>query len=463
MQVGSFLGDKYQLMASIGRGGMGEVFHAIHVQSGMNVAVKVVSRAMIGDLLMARLEREAAAVSRIHSDYIPRLLDVGGTHEGELFLVMELLHGESLAERMKRAGGWLGWEEVHAMGDNVLRALIDAHAAGVIHRDLKPGNIFLEHLHDGSQRAKVLDFGVCKLDVYDGENLTITGESVGTIAYMAPEQIRGASRVDERADLYSFAMVVFEALSGRLAYDASGQIALLASKLETIARRLKPVTQVAIPVGLDALIARCLSRRPGERFANAAELLQAWHALGPPVEPAVLLSLPQPTRDELAAMSASTAPTIEMVPRVALRGSRSAMVIAIATVCLGAAAVFAVVSRHARANAINSALHEETMGRGEGPASGAHPLVSSAASSAAAGEGDTPSNSHGTAVVIDHEQDEQNRKLGLGKDGGAALRLSAGTKRKSGAPAGGASGAAGPGPSVAPSSSSQTWIEKPKY
>jgi len=345
MQVGAVLGDKYQLLASIGRGGMGEVFHAVHLASGANVAVKVVSRAIIGDLLMARLEREAAAVSRIRSQYIPRLLDVDGTDEGELFIVMELLHGESLSERMKRAGAPLPWAEVHAMGDNVLRALIDAHAAGVIHRDLKPGNIFIEYLGDGSQRAKVLDFGVCKVDLQDAEKLTITGESVGTIAYMAPEQIRGASRVDERADLYSFAMVVFEALAGRLAYDATGQMALLASKLERSAQSLKTVAQVAVPVALDPLIARCLSRRPGDRFANAVELLHAWHALGPPTQ------APAP---HLAASNGSppepTANTIE-APPVAQKNSRTAIAIALATVVLGTAAVAAVVTRHARVSA----------------------------------------------------------------------------------------------------------------
>ena len=343
MEIGAVLCGKYQLLASIGRGGMGEVFHSIHIASGANVAVKVVSREMLGDLLMARLEREAAAVSRIDSAYIPRLFDVDGTDEGELFLVMELLHGESLAERLKRVGGPLPWEEVHGMGDHVLRALIDAHAAGVIHRDLKPGNIFVEHLSDGSHRAKVLDFGVCKLDMQDAEKLTMTGESVGTIAYMAPEQIRGASRVDERADLYSFAMVIFESLSGRLAYDAAGQMALLTSKLERSARSLNTATLVPIPVALDGLIARCLSRNPGERYANASEVLRAWHALGPPIQPPVSLS-----SASLPELGDSTASTIEALP-VLVRSSRSALAIAVATVLLGAAAAFAVATRHARA------------------------------------------------------------------------------------------------------------------
>jgi serine/threonine-protein kinase len=167
------------------------------------------------------------------------------------------------------------------MGQDMLRGLFDAHAAGVVHRDLKPGNIFIEALDGGGERTRILDFGVCKLDVHDGESLTTTGEAVGTIAYMAPEQIRGASRVDERADLYSFAMVVFEALCGRLAYDANGSIALIACKLEKEARRLGPLARVAIPAGLDDLIARCLSSGPAERPASAAELLYQWRQLGP--------------------------------------------------------------------------------------------------------------------------------------------------------------------------------------
>ncbi len=194
---------------------------------------------------------------------------------------MERLHGETLAARLRHRGGLLSWDEVAAMGEDMLHGLFDAHAAGVVHRDLKPGNIFIEGLEGGGERTRILDFGVCKLDVHDGESLTTTGEAVGTIAYMAPEQIRGASRVDERADLYSFAMVVFEALAGRLAYDANGSIALIAMKLEKEARRLAPLARVPVPAGLDDLLARCLSRRTADRPASAAELLQEWRALGP--------------------------------------------------------------------------------------------------------------------------------------------------------------------------------------
>jgi serine/threonine-protein kinase len=321
---------------------MGEVFHAVHLETGANVAIKVVSRTFIGDVLMARLEREAAAATRIQSPFIPRMLEVDRTGVGEgdeLFLVMELLHGESLSERLKRNGGMLGWDEARLIGDNVLQALIAAHAAGVVHRDLKPGNIFIETMPAelGSDRqvpirARILDFGVCKLDgAVEGEKLTVTGESVGTIAYMAPEQIRGASKVDERADLYSFAMVVFEMVCGRLAYDAAGQMALLASKLERHARSLSSTVQIPVPSGLDPLINKALSRDPEGRQPNAREVLDAWRALGPATNNPV--SLPIVTQSGITINPPTqTVLSSGAAPPNGGRASRSSLVIAIAAI-----------------------------------------------------------------------------------------------------------------------------------
>lgn len=349
MQVGDILSNKYQLIASIGRGGMGEVFHAVHLASGSNVAIKVVNRVLIAETMMARFEREAAAVARIQSEFIPQMLDVDRTAAGELFLVMELLHGETLSERLKKgAPGYMAWDEVFALGRDVLCALMDAHAAGVVHRDLKPGNIFLEHLADGTIRARILDFGVCKFD-QDAERLTTTGEAVGTIAYMAPEQIRGASHVDERADLYSFAMVIFEALTGRLAYDASGQMALLASKLERSARSLNTVVRVPVPGELDALVARCLARKPEDRPASAEELARAWHALGPPTQPPA--ELPALLSEGFTRSGPSELrSTLGMATSSPTKGARSLLFVAGGTVLVGTALIAAgLMARSARA------------------------------------------------------------------------------------------------------------------
>ncbi len=315
---------------------MGEVFAARGLEDEREVAIKVVSHRIVDDTLMARLEREALAARRIRSIYVPEVYEVDRTEEGELYLVMRLLHGESLAARLKDRRA-LHWPEVERIVDDVLSALADAHAAGVVHRDLKPANIFLEQIEEPTlpahtpatawipgtslERAMILDFGVCKLDASDGPKLTLTGESVGTVSYMAPEQIRGASDVDGRADLYSLAMVIFEAVSGRIAFDATGQMAILAAKLEGRARRLRDCAVVAVPPGLDALVAKALSRRASDRFASAREMQQAWRALGLPTEaPRAQLGVTvPPTYATQTAMTAATHTRVGgFVPRVGL-------------------------------------------------------------------------------------------------------------------------------------------------
>jgi serine/threonine protein kinase len=348
MGPGDVLREKYQLVESIGKGGMGEVFRAIHLETGSDVAIKVVSRVLLDDVLIARLEREALAAGRISSDYVPHVLEIDRTDDGELFLVMQLLFGESLSQRL-RGGEPTSWEDAKLVGDNVLRGLIDAHAAGVVHRDLKPGNIFLELLENGSTRAKILDFGVCKLDIADTEKLTMTGESVGTIAYMAPEQIRGASKVNERADLYSFAMVIYEMLCGRLAYDAQGQIALLASKLEKSANPLRHAARVPIPGGLDVIIDTCLSRDPADRYSSALEVLSQWQALGEPTLGPTPIEEPPPSAASPPTETGMTAPTILTMSTPS--ASRVSLALAVGAVIASSLIVAAAVHRRTAAAA----------------------------------------------------------------------------------------------------------------
>lgn len=358
MGPGDVLREKYQLVESIGRGGMGEVFRAVHLESGSDVAIKVVSRVLLDDVLIARLEREALAAGRISSDYVPHVLEIDRTDDGELFLVMQLLFGESLSQRL-RGGEPTSWEDARLVGDNVLRGLIDAHAAGVVHRDLKPGNIFLELLEDGSTRAKILDFGVCKLDIADTEKLTMTGESVGTIAYMAPEQIRGASKVNERADLYSFAMVIYEMLSGRLAYDAQGQIALLASKLERSANPLRHAARVPIPAGLDVIIDTCLSRNPNDRYSSALEVLSQWQSLGAPtLGPSPVDDAP-PSYASPPTESGVSAPTILSTSTPS--ASRASLALAVGAVIASSIIVAAAVHRRTTTAAASPPIDPSAM------------------------------------------------------------------------------------------------------
>ena len=256
---------------------MGQVFAATDLDERTQVAVKVVSRLFVDETLMLRLHREAVAAQRIRSDYVPRVFEVNDTGEGETYLVMERLMGEPLSARI-RSQTSLDWKEVARIGEEILRGLIDAHSAGIIHRDLKPSNVFLA-LKTGRVRAMILDFGVCKMDGLDTERLTGTGESIDTVAYMAPEQIRGAAKVDERADLYAFGVVVFEMLSGRLPHEGPSQMAILASKLEKEAARLRDCVRSPIPEALDALIMQCLERDPRGRQASAQEVLRQWRIL----------------------------------------------------------------------------------------------------------------------------------------------------------------------------------------
>ena len=257
---------------------MGHVFSATDLETTAAVAVKVVSRVFFDDVLMARLHREAEAAAIIRSDYVPHVLEVSETEEREVFLVMERLMGEPLSAKM-RSTGPMPWGEVSKIAEDILRGLIDAHTAGIVHRDLKPSNVFLA-IKRGRVRAMILDFGVCKIDVRgDAERLTGTGESIGTVAYMAPEQIRGASKVDDRADLYAFGALVFEMLCGRLPHEGPSQMAILASKLEKEAARLRDCAQVEVPAGLDELLAKTLAREPAERPASAQDLLKAWRGL----------------------------------------------------------------------------------------------------------------------------------------------------------------------------------------
>ncbi|MGH7280134.1 MAG: serine/threonine protein kinase, partial [Polyangiaceae bacterium] len=324
------------------------------LDSGADVAIKVVSRTLLDDTLIARLEREAIAAGRISSEFVPHVLEVDRTDDGELFLVMELLFGQSLSERLRGVDGFMTWDEARLIGDNVLRGLIDAHRAGVVHRDLKPGNIFIESLDNGGMRAKILDFGVCKLDVVDGEKLTMTGESVGTIAYMAPEQIRGASKVNERADLYSFAMVIFEILSGRLAYEEKGQIALIAEKLEHSAIPLRSAARVPIPAGLDVVIDTCLSREPSERYTSATEVLAQWRALGP----ATLMPSPASTTANVPGspptQTGLTAPTILSTSTPS--ASRASIALAVGAVIASSLIIAAMVHRRAESAAAAAPL-----------------------------------------------------------------------------------------------------------
>jgi serine/threonine protein kinase len=275
----------YRVTRLLGRGGMGEVWAATDDRTGGEVAIKVLlARAAMKPDLVRRFEREAKIAGSIQSPYVCRLLDVATGRDGSALLVFEHLTGESLADRLKREQ-YLPLSEVGPIIDDVLQGLAAAHAAGVIHRDLKPGNIFLEHLGepDREERGKILDFGISKISGKRKEEPTLTAfdATLGSFAYMAPEQVRGAARADERADIYAVGAVAFRALSGRLPFEGTTAAVLVSLKLDRNPPRLEEATGEKWPGGVERFLERALARVRENRFSGALEALEAWRAIQP--------------------------------------------------------------------------------------------------------------------------------------------------------------------------------------
>jgi serine/threonine-protein kinase len=272
----------YRVTRLLGRGGMGEVWAG--VEGKREVAIKVLlQRAAMKPDLVRRFEREAKITSAINSPFVCRLLEVQRTEDGTHLLVFEALSGESLSDRLKREQ-YLPLSEVGGIIDDVLQGLVAAHAAGVVHRDLKPGNIFVERTGDPKrpERAKVLDFGISKIASKKEEpTLTAFDATLGSFAYMAPEQIRGAARADERADIYAIGAVAFRALAGRLPFEGSSAAVLVSLKLDRNAPSLAEATGEKWPAGVERFLEKALARHREKRFETASEALQAWRAIQP--------------------------------------------------------------------------------------------------------------------------------------------------------------------------------------
>ncbi len=269
LQPGAILAGKYRLVEPLGSGGMGTVWRADHLVLSSPVAVKVLNeRAQDSAHGHARFLREAQAAAALRSPHVVQIFDVGV--EGSApFIVMELLEGESLAQRLRRVGR-LELAATAAIITQSARALHKAHEAGIVHRDLKPDNIFLVRDVD-RELVKVLDFGIAKLvEQMEVEQLTGTGSVMGTPHYMSPEQARGRKEVDHRTDLWALGVIAYECTTGRRPYDSHALGDLLLQICTEPAP--PPSTAGGLPSALDAFMARALAREPEQRFATALEL-----------------------------------------------------------------------------------------------------------------------------------------------------------------------------------------------
>jgi Tol biopolymer transport system component len=276
LSAGQKLGP-YELGEAIGAGGMGEVYRARDTRLDRTVAVKVLP-AHLADSpeLRQRFEREARAISSLNHPHICSLYDVGH-QDGVSFLVMEFLEGETLAQRLEK--GALPLSDVLKYGVQIADALDKAHRQGVVHRDLKPGNIMLTP----QTGAKLMDFGLAKSAIaaasissltapaHASSPITTKGMIVGTFQYMSPEQVEG-KEVDARSDLFAFGAVLYEMMTGRRAFQGKSQLSVASAILEKEPEPIS-VIQPMTPPSLDRTIRKCLAKDPEDRWQTARDLL----------------------------------------------------------------------------------------------------------------------------------------------------------------------------------------------
>ena len=264
------LDDKYRIDELLAVGGMGAVYVGTHIKLRKRVALKVLNPALSTPPMIERFHREAITASQIGHEGIAQVTDLGTSANGEPFLVMELLEGESLATRLRHAGA-LAIDVACELGCMILSPLEAAHRAGIIHRDLKPDNVFLVRQSRG-ELVKLLDFGISRAVGLEGEfRLTTTGLVLGTPYYMSPEQARGDSSVTRAADLYSFGVILYEMLVGQVPIMGENYNQLM---YRVMSGEYQPPRErrPEIPVELEQIILAAMALDPARRPGSAAEL-----------------------------------------------------------------------------------------------------------------------------------------------------------------------------------------------
>nr|WP_255216026.1 serine/threonine-protein kinase [Pseudenhygromyxa sp. WMMC2535] len=279
---------RYRLIEPIGRGGMGTVYLAEHTTLPRRFALKLLNDQYAKrEDIAARFLLEAQAVSRIDHPNVVSVVDFGATEDGAAFLVMELLHGEALEDLAKSAP--LPWPRIRHLMIQLCHGLQAAHDVGVVHRDVKPGNIIRTTYGDDPDALRILDFGLAKLQASGGLRLTRTGMILGTPGYMSPEQARGAA-LDHRTDLYAAGVVLYRLLCGRTPFVASSFAAM---RNQHMLAPPDPPSRWAPDAGIDAemdaLALRALAKEPEHRFASMTEFAAAIDAVGEGRGPVPLL------------------------------------------------------------------------------------------------------------------------------------------------------------------------------
>ncbi len=276
-QPGQIIDGKYRIVRLLGTGGMGAVYEGENIRIRRRVAIKMLHGSVSSQPdVIRRFEQEAQAAALVGSDHICEVLDLGMLADETRYMVMEYLEGDTLSGLIKRNGRLKPPQSIPILVQ-ILDALGAAHAAGIIHRDLKPDNVFILPQKSGVQNfVKILDFGVSKFSQLSGESMNVTraGAVVGTPYYMSPEQARGSSAIDQRTDIYAIGVLLYQATTGQVPYQAETFNELLFK----IVLEVAPPPQTYVP-DIDpefAGIIQCaMSREPDQRFQTCAQFRDA--------------------------------------------------------------------------------------------------------------------------------------------------------------------------------------------
>jgi serine/threonine-protein kinase len=280
----------YRLEEVLGKGGMGEVYRATHQMLARPAAIKLIRPEVLGKssadgalVLVERFRREAQATASLRSPHTISLYDFGAAEDGTFFLVMELLDGLDLQSMIERYGP-LPPERVAFLMRQACDSLAEAHAHGLIHRDVKPSNIFSCRMGLQTDFVKVLDFGLVKDrgdSGRDGLLLTAPEATAGTPAYIAPEVVRGDAVIDHRVDIYALGCVAYWLLTGKLVFEAPNAIQLMIQHSSAVPLPPSQRIETPVPAEFDALVLACLAKKPEDRPADASELGRRFAAVVP--------------------------------------------------------------------------------------------------------------------------------------------------------------------------------------
>jgi serine/threonine protein kinase len=306
LQPGMIIRNKYEILDQIGIGGMGVVYRGRHLTFNEMCAIKVVNEGVAGDSnFLQRFQTEAVVTRKLRHPNAVRVDDFDYTDDGRPFIVMELVEGKNIGEVLLEQGPFAVGRALRIV-TQAAQALGVAHQLGVVHRDIKPGNILLTRDEQGQETAKVLDFGIAKLREAAGgdgksSGMTMTGMLVGTPLYMSPEQFMGkkGGEIDGRTDIYSLGVVLYQMVTGQAPFDGDTLYSLMMQHMEG---NVKPpherVPELHLPEALSQVILKAIDKSRDERFQTAEEFIAAMDqvaALGAPWEDAVVESSPSPS------------------------------------------------------------------------------------------------------------------------------------------------------------------------